>query len=172
MRQLSRCALAAAAALLAVTTSGCFWTSHGYDWTNSRDAAFESRLAPSNVGGLQELWRVGGVDGVTGTPTVVAGTVYFGGWDGVLRAVDGASGAPRWATTLTTGALDGTVTVAGDRLLVGDSEGHLHAVDRATGAVQWTTLLDAHPDTRIYSSPTVAGDLVATSRPTTLPRNV
>jgi polyvinyl alcohol dehydrogenase (cytochrome) len=150
----------AVAVVASLTASGCFWTSHGYDWTNSRDQAVESTLAPSNVAGLEEVWRFDGVDGVTGTPTVLGDTAYFGAWDGVLRAVDVASGALRWQTTLVAGALDGTVTVAGGRLLVGDSRGRLHAVDRTTGALLWTTILDGHANTRIYSSPTVVDDLV------------
>lgn len=156
----TRLAAVALAVVASFTTSGCFWTSHGYDWTNSRDQAMESTLTAGNVGGLEELWRFDGVDGVTGTPTVLGDTVYFGAWDGVLRAVNTSTGGLRWATTLTAGALDGTVTIAGDALVVGDSDGRLHVVDRVTGALRWTTLLDAHPDTRIYSSPTVVDGLI------------
>lgn len=156
----TRVAAMAVAVVVSLTTSGCFWTSHGFGWTNSRDQVRESTLAPASVGGLEELWRIDGVDGVTGTPTSFGGSVYFGAWDGVLRAADAGTGTVRWATTLTPGAIDGTVTIAGDHLVVGDSDGRLHAVDRRTGAVRWTTLLDAHADARIYSSPTVVGDLV------------
>lgn len=150
----------AAALVVVLVASGCQWTSHGYDLANTRHASGESTITPGNVGGLQELWRVDGVDGVTGTPTTANGVVYFGAWDGTLRAVRATDGSAVWTTQITTGAVDGTVTIAGDHLLVADSEGHLHRVDRATGAIQWTVLLDAHPDTRIYSSPVVVGTKV------------
>ncbi len=159
-RRLQRVARVLVAAGAVVLASGCQWGSYGLDLSNSRHASWESKLSPDTVGGLQELWRVDGVDGVTGTPTTAEGVVYFGGWDGSLRAVHAVTGASVWTTTLTTGAIDGTVTIAGDRLVVADSKGFLHSVDRATGTVVWTVLLDAHPDTRIYSSPVVVGSKV------------
>lgn len=151
-----------AVSLLATTmlATGCLWGSFGYDLSNSRHNRLEETLNVANVDGLEELWRFDGVEGVTGTPTVFGNAVYFGAWDGVLRSVDSETGALLWDTTLTTGSIDGTATLAGDDLYVGDSDGYLHGVDRLTGDVQWSMLLDSHPDTRIYSSPMVLGNVV------------
>ncbi|HZA00410.1 MAG TPA: PQQ-binding-like beta-propeller repeat protein [Acidimicrobiales bacterium] len=144
----------------ALLLSGCYWTGYGFGWEKSGHNPFEENLGPAEVGALEESWRVSGVDGVTGTPTVFDGSVYFGAWDGAVRSVDVETGAVEWATPLTAGTIDGSVTVSGDRLYVGDADGELHALDRATGAVDWTAVLDPHPNTQIYSSPVVVGDLV------------
>ena len=82
---------------LVLLASGC-WTSYGYDLNNSR--AVESKITPANAGQLHELWRVSGTVGSTSTPAVYGNTVYFGAWDGSLRAVSAATGAPIWTRQL------------------------------------------------------------------------
>src|SRR5262245_37411514 len=83
----------ALAAALAVMATGC-WRSYGYDTANSRSAG--SNITPANVATLHEKWRIDGIDGVTSTPAVMDGVVYFGAWDGSVRAVDADDGTPRW----------------------------------------------------------------------------
>jgi polyvinyl alcohol dehydrogenase (cytochrome) len=145
---------------LALSAGGCYWTGYRFGWENSGHNPWETELGTAEVPQLDELWRFDGVDGVTGTPTVLEDTVYFGAWDGSLRAVDARNGALRWETALTTGTIDGTAVVAGAHVYVGDGDGRLHAVRRDTGAVEWTAVVDTHPSVQIYSSPVVVGDLV------------
>ena len=144
---------------LTLLTSGC-WVSYGSDWNNSRDASFETTISRANVGDLEELWRVDGTVGSTSTPAVFGNTVYFGGWDGRLRAVDLADGSPLWTRQLTTTMIDDSPLVYGTSVFVGDGAGNLHAVDRLTGVPRWSRDLDPHPNTRIFSSPVAVDDLV------------
>jgi hypothetical protein len=37
---------------------------------------------------LTEAWRLDGIGGVTGTPAVVNGVVYFGDWHGVVHLLE------------------------------------------------------------------------------------
>ena len=142
----------------ALLASGC-WTSYGGGWTNSRSAA-EQRLNQGNVGQLEELWRVDDVDGSTSTPAVYGNVVYFGGWDGTLRAVDAGTGAEVWTTPLTTAGIDDSPLVTDSRVYIGDGSGNLHAVNRATGAVVWTRELDPHANARMYSSPVLVEGMI------------
>ena len=142
-------ALLSAALLL----SSCYWTSYGFGWDNSRHNPYEHTIGVENADRLGAVWRVDGVDGVTGTPAVLGNRVYFGVWDGMLRAVDATTGAAVWATQLGSRPVDASVAVAGDRLYVGDEAGVVHAVDRTTGEVLWSTVADNHPNTQLFSSP-------------------
>ena len=146
-------------AALALTSSGC-WLSYGGNLANERAQTSETRISPATVGGLAERWRVDGVDGSTSTPAVFANIVYFGAWDGTLRAVQAATGAEVWTTQLTSSVIDDSPVIAGETVYVGDGTGNLHAVDRLTGAVRWTRDLDPHANTRIFSSPVVIDNRV------------
>lgn len=72
------------------------WPSMGMDHSNSVRNRAESTISVDNVANLAEAWRAE-VGGVTGTPAVVGGRVYFGDWLGVvysLAADDGWSLGP------------------------------------------------------------------------------
>ncbi len=82
---------------------------------------------------------------------VVAGTgllrgdrhgVVFGDRDGVLRAVDGATGGLRWQTRIGT-AVWAPPALADDIVAVGGLDGRVVAVDRATGAIRWSSVTGA-----------------------------
>ena len=152
--------LVALTGALVMMASACRWTSYGSDYANSRTAAGETIIRSDNAGTLHELWRVDGTVGSTSTPAVYGNTVYFGTWDGKLRAVSSADGSPRWTRQLTASIIDDSPLVYGNNVYVGDATGNLHAVDRATGASRWTRELDPHPYTRIFSSPVGVADLI------------
>jgi polyvinyl alcohol dehydrogenase (cytochrome) len=56
--------------------------------------------------------------------------------------------------------IDDSPLVTADRVYVGDARGRLHALDRTSGAVVWSRQLDAHPLTRIFSSPLLVDGLL------------
>src|SRR5690606_17517882 len=70
--------------------TGAGWAHHGNDLANTRTAPDEATLGPDNVERLQPVWTTGDVDGVSGTPIVVDGTVYVGDWTSHVRALDAA----------------------------------------------------------------------------------
>jgi len=156
---LTRLRLPALLAALALTASAC-WVSYGFNGDNTRNAVWESQISSTTAADLNEVWRHDGVDGVTSTPAVYLGSVYFGAWDGTVRSVNAATGAQNWSTQLTSGSgagvmVDASPTVYGDQVFTGDGEGGFHALDRTTGAVDWSVQLDSHPQTRIFGSPVV-----------------
>ena len=46
---------------------------------------------------MRKAWKFRTGDAVTATPTVVAGAVYVGSWDGYFYAIDLRTGALRWS---------------------------------------------------------------------------
>ena len=130
----------------------------GDEETTETTVAAEA-ITPDEVADLTEAWRVDGQAGVTGKPTVRDGVVYFGNWAGSATAVDLESGEVLWQTLVAvddTVMLDAAALVTDERVYLPDSDGKLYALDRETGGKEWTATLDAHPDTRIWSTPVLA----------------
>jgi polyvinyl alcohol dehydrogenase (cytochrome) len=156
---IARIRVLVAVTALAALASGC-WTSYGGNWENSRSATTETDITAANAPTLHERWRVTGTAGSTSTPAVFGDRVYFGAWDGTLRAVSATDGSAVWTRQLNGGIIDDSPLVLGDTLYVGDAAGNLHAVDTATGVVRWTRELDPHPNARIFSSPVAVAGMV------------
>ena len=97
-----------------------------------------------DVGGAEQVAREGD-------------SVYIGGVDGKLRAVDVVDGVVRWTwDSGTSGALaEPVLTEAG--VLIGSSVGGLSLVNRDTGATVWSLELEHQLD-GVSASPAVAGD--------------
>lgn len=150
---------AACVAAVALLASAC-WTSYGANPSNTREAAYVTGIDRGTVASLREAWRVDGTDGSTSTPAVFGDTAYFGGWDGTVHAVAVRDGAPRWTRQLSNAIIDDSPLVYGDSVYVGDATGNLYALDVRTGAMRWTRELDAHPSTRIFSSPVAVDGLL------------
>jgi outer membrane protein assembly factor BamB len=99
-----------------------------------------------------EEWAVETGDMVMSGPAVEAATdtVYVGGHDSRLRALDTVTGDARW-TFDTDGWLIGCPTVAGDHVLVGSYDRTCYALEKRTGEEYWT--VDGVGD--VTSAPTV-----------------
>jgi len=85
--------------------------------------------------------------------------VYAGGHDGILRALDAATGEAVW-TYDAGGWLIGSVTTTGDTVLVGSNGGRLHAVRADDGERRWTY---DPPGGDVSSDPYVDADGVVVS---------
>ena len=69
-------------------------------------------------------------------PVASGGLVLLGGSDGVVRALDAASGKSRW-TAYTGGSVRIPPTIAGGRALVGSGDGWAYTLEAATGRLLW-----------------------------------
>jgi len=69
-------------------------------------------------------------------PVAAGGMVFVGGSDGIVRALDAATGAPRWRA-YTGGAVRFPPSIAGGRALVGSGDGWVYAFEAATGRMLW-----------------------------------
>lgn len=115
--------------------------------------------------GLQ--WRFDTDGSIIATPTVQGDTIWIGGSDGRLYALDRLTGRVRWRTDL--GApIASTAAVAGGRVIVGTRDGRFHGLASSTGRRLWR--LETGPDLPFpwgresgdlwTASPVVAGSVV------------
>jgi eukaryotic-like serine/threonine-protein kinase len=100
---------------------------------------------------LKLRWSYQTEGSIDSSAAIVSGVVYVGSGDGILRAIDLATGKQRWQYK--TGGLFGESSpcVYGGAVYIGDLEGTLHAVDAATGKATWTFKTEGE----IKSSPNV-----------------
>jgi polyvinyl alcohol dehydrogenase (cytochrome) len=148
------------------------WGNFGFDDANSRHNRAETRVGPGNVSCLEILWRIDDLGGVTGTPVVVDGVVYFGDWNGGLHAVEAETGAVIWEeqfsrekdlggiTVDVAPVFAATALVTGRRVFVPDLDGFLYARDRDSGSAVWATEVDDQPAAAIFSAPVLVDGMI------------
>lgn len=131
-------------ALAFAAMAGDDWPMYLYDLAHSSSNAQEKKIDKSNVGTLEEGWRVSLSAPIAAAPTVVGGVVYVGAWDGNFHAIDAATGAKIWRTFVGMAADPGdpacqqAIGVTGQAVLVGDvvyvagGDSAVYALDKAT----------------------------------------
>ncbi|MET0753765.1 MAG: PQQ-binding-like beta-propeller repeat protein [Pyrinomonadaceae bacterium] len=162
--------LALSGDLLSLTDSSASW---GRDPLNSRFNPF-AQINRQNVNQLQLKWTFVFPDGVTSAssqPAVVGDTVYVGGWNAKVYALDRETGAIKWTydTATFTGSVAGGGTqlpigfnavrdapaYSNGKLYFGDVIGNTYALNAQTGAFLWARKIDSHFSARIVGSPIV-----------------
>ena len=116
---------------------GAFAAADG-DWptyrANNARTARSSATVPERV---ERLWQVKPDRPFTPTaPIAAGGTVFFSGDDGIVRALDAATGKRRWRA-YTGAAVQYPPALAGRLALVASGDGHVHALEAATGRRRW-----------------------------------
>jgi outer membrane protein assembly factor BamB len=110
------------------------------DWSMFlRDAARSNVADAGPVVQPSQLWRVQAGGPCDTAPVVVGDVVYVACGDGVLYALDAATGAERWRFTVSK-ALVKLAAVAG-LVYVVDGGGTLYAIDASTGQERWRAAL-------------------------------
>jgi outer membrane protein assembly factor BamB len=101
-------------------------------------------------------WSYRAKDAVGSSAAIADGTVYVGSMDGLLHAIDVATGKERWQYQAAGPIEESSPAVSGGLVFVGDVSGVVHAVDAQTGRRRWTFKTDAE----VRSSPNPVGDKV------------
>lgn len=135
------------------------WTVCNHDHQNSRVNAAERSISPRTVARLAPRWRIDGLSGVTSTPAVVEGSVYFGDWSGVLHALRTSDGTEIWSRKLGQ-QINPSPLVSGGRVYTTENGGTMYALNRENGDIIWTAALDTQPFISIDSSPALAGHTI------------
>ena len=104
-----------------------------YRANNARTAETAARLP----GKAAVLWQFTAKAKTEPTaPVAAGGMVFFGGSDGIVRAIDAATGKLRWSA-YTGGAVRYPPAIADGRALVGSGDGWAYAFEAATGRMLW-----------------------------------
>ena len=108
------------------------------DWPTYRADSARSARTPATVPvAVKRLWQFAPAAKVEPTaPVAAGGLVFAGGSDGIVRALDAATGQVRW-TAYTGGAVYYPPTIADGRALVGSADGWAYAFDAASGKLLW-----------------------------------
>ncbi len=128
------------------------WRQLGFDTDNSRNNRAETQISTSNVAALKSKWLVRDVTtGVTSTPAVWGGIVYFGEWGRTVRAVRVSDGSEVWRTPVN-GPPRSSLLVTEDRVF-GSCGAEVFSLNRNTGELLWSQRVEEHPTANIESSP-------------------
>jgi outer membrane protein assembly factor BamB len=138
------------------------WPLPNRDYANSRSTT-SSHISADNVGKLDVAWKAAppGIGGLSTSPLVLGDTVYVEGGNGVVAAIDRASGDVRW-TSRATGLNIGPFGVAvGDgRVYALNGSTGVVALDQRTGREVWTRNVTATKSTGIDIQPQVFDGMV------------
>jgi outer membrane protein assembly factor BamB len=108
------------------------------DWPTYRKDSARSAHTPAAVPQKARLlWWFNPPRETLSTAPVTAGSLVFvAGDNGIVRALDSASGSPRW-TAYTGGAVHYPPTIADGRAFVGSGDGWVYALEAASGRTLW-----------------------------------
>jgi len=146
------------------------WPSYGHDGQNTRYNAVESIITKSNVGALVRKWDTVSTGitalGVTSTPAVVDGVVYFGDWGGMLHAVNATDGSKVWTTQVASSTVglpaqvNDSPFVTADSVYIGGANNEVYGVSRSSGQPLWNLRheIGSQQNTVLWSSPNVVGN--------------
>ena len=133
------------------------WASFGGDLAHTRSSPNETLISASNVKDLKPAFDIK-APGVTATPALYQGVIYWADWGGIVHATNLADQTELWRVDRSAmgGGYTGSAAVTATAVYVANRNGLLSALDRETGGVLWEETLDAGPHTHIWSSPVVA----------------
>jgi polyvinyl alcohol dehydrogenase (cytochrome) len=122
----------------------------GMDRQNTRHVP-QAGIRPGNVGKLELLWSLAlpAVTAMRSQPVVAGDTVFLGGQDGRLLALDRTTGCVRWVFVTdipirTALSLERTADRI-DTLFFADEFGTVYAVNAVNGALRWKVPVKTHP---------------------------
>ena len=119
-------------------------SSKGYVYSGTSDSVFCIRTSDGS-----RVWAR--PYGISSSPAVSNGMVYFGSSDGRLYALDAVTGAFKWNFTTNAGYIYSTPQVYNNTVYFGGMDNFVYAVDATTGASKWTF----ETGNVVVSSPTV-----------------
>lgn len=146
------------------------WPSYGHDGMNTRFNAAETMITKDNVNTLARVWDSASTgvsaNGVTSTPAVKNGVVYFGDWGGMLHAVKASDGSRVWSTQVasaTTGLpaeVNDSPFVTDNAVYIAGTNNEVYGVNLADGTPLWNlrNTIGSQQNTVIWSSPNVVGN--------------
>ncbi|MCC6291763.1 MAG: PQQ-binding-like beta-propeller repeat protein [Bryobacterales bacterium] len=146
-------------------TDSSFWNGWGADAANTRSQTAEmAGLTATDVPKLALAWeiRLPGVNALTSQPVLVGGRLYLGSANGVIYALQAASGCAEWTfradVPVRTALSMGTNRHARSALFFGDDRAQAYSIDAKSGKTVWKTRVDERAGAVIAGSPVLYGN--------------
>jgi polyvinyl alcohol dehydrogenase (cytochrome) len=130
------------------------WLVFGGDLNQLNARTDSGAFGREKLSNLRRAWSID-APGVSGTPVVHAGTVYWADWMGGVYAVAADSGEQKWQVKFDRG-FTSSPTIANGRLFFGDRDGRVYALDAESGETIWQKRIDEHSLAQVWSSLVVA----------------
>jgi polyvinyl alcohol dehydrogenase (cytochrome) len=149
------------------------WLMAGQNRNNTRNAATESKISPSNVSQLAVKWAFTTAGDVSATPAVDGNAVYFPDWGGYIYKLNAKTGAKIWSRQISeftgqnfnisrvTPLIEGNQVIFGTQL--GDPAGAgatVISLNKNTGALLWQTQIDNHFASIVTQSAVAHGNTI------------
>jgi len=138
------------------------WPQSGRDLDYTSHNPSETAIAPASVASLRPAWRHDDNGGVSGTPVIVDGLVFYGDWTGVVHAADACTGELVWSTSVGEAPLATSLAVATGLVVASDFADGIHALSQADGAIVWSTALAGGGTATGSGAPAIANGMVIT----------
>jgi polyvinyl alcohol dehydrogenase (cytochrome) len=188
--RITRARIAAGTAVLSIALTGVLalggpasgatpstWSSAGQDIQNTRSQPGEREIGVGNVGSLAPKWTFTTSGDVSATPAVDSSRVYVSDWGGHVYAIDRATGAELWSTTVSsvtgvandyarnTPAIAGNVLILGNQgakfatptTPIGQRGAWVFGLNKNTGALLWKTQIESQFSAIVTQSAVVKG---------------
>jgi polyvinyl alcohol dehydrogenase (cytochrome) len=132
------------------------WPSFGGDLAHTRYSASETIISAATASELAPAFDIA-APGVTATPALYKGVIYWADWGGFVHATDLETQAELWKVdkSANVGGYTGSPAVTETHVFVANRNGLISALHRENGEVDWEATLDSGVHTHIWSSPVV-----------------
>ncbi len=132
------------------------WTSFGGNLEHTRYSASETIISAANASELAPAFNIM-APGVTATPALYKGVIYWTDWGGFVHATDLVTQDELWKVdkSANVGGYTGSPAVTETHVYVANRNGLVSALERTSGTVDWEVTLDSGVHTHIWSSPVV-----------------
>ncbi|MGH3659149.1 MAG: PQQ-binding-like beta-propeller repeat protein, partial [Micromonosporaceae bacterium] len=188
--RITRAQVAAGVAVLSIALTGVLalggpasgaapstWSTAGQDIQNTRSQPGEREIGVGNASSLAPKWTFTTSGDVSATPAVDSSRVYAPDWGGHVYAIDRATGAELWSTTVSsvTGVPNdyarNTPAIAGNVLILGNQGAKfatpatpiglrgawVFGLNKNTGALLWKTQIESQFSAIVTQSAVVKG---------------
>lgn len=116
-------------------------------------------IEKSNLAMIGEAWQKMAPGGVTGTPAIYGGVVYWTDWVGNVHADKLSDGTQVWSKTYMRG-FTSSPFVTDDGVYLSNRDNMIYKLNRATGEELWATAATDAEIAHLWSSPTVVDGIV------------
>src|ERR1022692_3063871 len=132
------------------------WAEFGFTPGGKRFNPYENVLSPGTLGTIEQQWSFTRGTGFDSSPAAVNGVVYIASFDGMLYALNAATGAKLWSFNMGGEVCCSSPAVANGVVYIGSDDDNVYALSAATGAKLWSFTTGD----QVHSSPAVDNDVV------------